>query len=213
MQGFGNAGAAIAERLAEAGMKVVAVSDSSTALHAPEGLDIGPIAERKRESGELEGEALEGEVSEIDGEELLALEVDLLIPSALEGAINADNVGDVKAKAIFEVANGPVSPDADSRAARARRRRSPPTSSSTPAGSPSPTTSGCRTAPASTGRPTRCAIAFAAGCAARPTRSGRSPRTSRCHLRVAAYVHALRRLGEASDARGSAERYQAAPDA
>ena len=64
-------------------------------------------------AGELEGEALEGEVSEIDGEELLALEVDLLIPSALEDAINADNAGDVKAKAIFEVANGPVSPDAD----------------------------------------------------------------------------------------------------
>ena len=212
VQGFGNAGAAIAERLAEAGMKVVAISDSSTALHAPEGLDIGPIAEHKRDSGELEGEALEGEVSEIDGEELLVLEVDLLIPSALEGAIHADNVGDVKARAIFEVANGPVSPDADSELLERGVVIAPDIL----------VNAGGVTVSYYEWVQNRAGLYWEADEVRDRLRGKMATETDaiwkiaedlEVPLRVAAYVHALRRLGEASDARGSAERYQAAPGA
>jgi len=208
VQGFGNAGATIAERCAEAGMRVVAVSDSKTALFAEGGLEVGPIAAGKRANGDLGGEAIEGDVKEIEGDELLALDVDLLIPSALEGAIDADNVGDVKAKAIFEVANGPVSPDAD--AALTER--------------------GVTVAPdilVNAGGVTvsyfewvqnRAGLYWSSDEVRDRLRSRMETETDHVWeiardldvgLRVAAYVHALKRIGEAVDARGSAERFQA----
>ena len=108
IQGFGNAGQVLAQRLHEAGHKVVAISDSKTALYHEDGIDI-PAARQAKADGALEPDG----AKEISAEELLALEVDLLCPSALENAIDEDNAGDVRAKAIFEVANGPVSPAAD----------------------------------------------------------------------------------------------------
>lgn len=207
VQGFGNAGAAIAQRCAEAGMKVVAVSDSKTALHAPGGLDVDPIAEGKRKSGELDGEALEGDVSEIDGEELLGLEVDLLIPSALEGAINADNVGDVEAKVVFEVANGPVSPEADVKLAERGIVVAPDIL----------VNAGGVTVSYYEWVQNRAGLYWEADEVRDRLRKRMRAETERVwdiatdldvNLRVAAYVHALRRIGEAVDARGSAERFQ-----
>lgn len=119
VQGFGNAGMTMAELLHEAGYKVVAVSDSQGAIHKPDGLHIPSVAKIKRESRALKGVYCEGSVCEvvehdqITNEELLALDVDLLVPAALENAITADNVADVKAKMIVELANGPITPEAD----------------------------------------------------------------------------------------------------
>jgi len=119
VQGFGNAGMTMAELLHEAGYKVVAVSDSQGAIHKPDGLHVPSVAKIKRESRALKGVYCEGSVCEvvehdqITNEDLLALDVDLLVPAALENAISADNVADVKAKMIVELANGPITPEAD----------------------------------------------------------------------------------------------------
>jgi len=109
VQGFGNAGARLAQLFAENGYRVVAVSDSRKAIHDEEGLDIGAVRKAKDDSGELPGD--QGE--EIDPESLLSLEVDILAPSALENAITSDNAGDIRAGVILEVANGPTAPEAD----------------------------------------------------------------------------------------------------
>ena len=110
IQGFGNAGSQLAARLAEAGWRVVAVSDSSAAIHDAEGLDITALREHKTGTGSLADPPV-GE--EIGAEDLLCLEVDALIPAALEGAINGTNAERVRARAVFEVANGPLTADAD----------------------------------------------------------------------------------------------------
>jgi glutamate dehydrogenase (NADP+) len=110
IQGFGNAGAQLAATLAEHGYRVVAVSDSSAAVHDPDGLDIEELRRHKAATGSLV-DAPGG--SELEPEKLLASEVDLLVPAALEGAIHADNASDVRARVIVEVANGPVTSEAD----------------------------------------------------------------------------------------------------
>jgi len=120
VQGFGNAGAILAELLHRAGFRVVAASDSQGAIHRTEGLDAPSVRRVKEETGELRAVSGDGsEPEEVDhekisGEELLALDVDLLIPAALENAITEENADEVRARAIVEVANGPVSPEADS---------------------------------------------------------------------------------------------------
>ncbi len=110
IQGFGNAGAQLAARLADAGWRVVAVSDSSAAIHDADGLDVAALTAHKSDTGAL-SDAPVGE--EIASGELLGLEVDALIPAALEGAINRDNARGVRARVAFEVANGPVTAAAD----------------------------------------------------------------------------------------------------
>lgn len=110
IQGFGNAGANLATMLADDGWTVVAVSDSSAAVHDPDGLDVAALRDLKAETGSLT-DPPSGE--EIDQEELLTLDVALLVPAALENAITGDNAGDVRARMIAEVANGPVAQDAD----------------------------------------------------------------------------------------------------
>ncbi|MEB3828028.1 Glu/Leu/Phe/Val family dehydrogenase [Phormidium sp. CCY1219] len=119
VQGFGNAGAVVAELLAKTGYKVVAVSDSKGGIYAKKGLDIPSIRHYKESNKGIQAIYCEDSVCNIveheiiSNEELLALEVDLLIPAALENQITAANVKDIKAKYIFEVANGPISADAD----------------------------------------------------------------------------------------------------
>ena len=110
VQGFGNAGSQLASLLAEHGWKVVAVSDSSAMLYDPDGLDIEAIRQDKGRAKEL-SEVDHGR--KLDRDDLLTLEVDALVPAALEGAIHEDNAADVRAKVIFEVANGPVTSAAD----------------------------------------------------------------------------------------------------
>ncbi|MBE9182085.1 Glu/Leu/Phe/Val dehydrogenase [Oculatella sp. LEGE 06141] len=119
VQGFGNAGAVIAELLYRAGYKVVAVSDSQGAIYASQGLDIPSIRQFKESSRGIKAVYCQGTVCNIiehevlTNAELLTLNVDVLIPAALENQITAANANDIKAKYIFEVANGPITSEAD----------------------------------------------------------------------------------------------------
>ncbi|MBB5188231.1 MULTISPECIES: Glu/Leu/Phe/Val family dehydrogenase [Zhongshania] len=122
IQGFGNAGYHLARLLAEAGYKVVAVSDSQGGIYCAQGLDVQLVHERKIATNQLHPNYPEGSVSScencdsyqsISNEDLLAMEVDILVPAALENAITKHNVEAVRAKWVVEVANGPISLDAD----------------------------------------------------------------------------------------------------
>ncbi len=110
IQGFGNVGMNLARILHENGYKVVAVSDSRGGIYNPEGLDIPAVMEHKRNRkpvSEFEGG------QKVSNEELLELDVDVLVPAALDNVIHKDNVDKIKAKFIFEAANNPVTEEAD----------------------------------------------------------------------------------------------------
>ena len=120
VQGFGNAGSVIARLLFDAGYKVVAVSDSQGGVYSPSGLDIPSIQQFKTSTRSLKAVYCEGTVCNIvddytlvTNEELLALEVDILIPAAMENQITVENASAVQARYIFEVANGPITSEAD----------------------------------------------------------------------------------------------------
>jgi glutamate dehydrogenase (NAD(P)+) len=111
IQGFGNVGSHAAKFLSETDCKVVAVSDLSGAYYNPAGLDImAAIRFANQNDRSLEG--FEG-AEKISNDDLLALDVEILIPAALGGVITKDNVDKVKAKIIIEAANEPVRPEAD----------------------------------------------------------------------------------------------------
>ena len=110
IQGFGNAGAQLATILSDAGWKVVAVSDSSATVYDADGLEVAAVRGHKEDTGSLADPPV-GE--ELGRDAVLEMEVDALVPAALEGAIHGDNAAQVRAKVIFEVANGPVTADAD----------------------------------------------------------------------------------------------------
>ena len=111
VQGYGNAGAIAARLLDERGATVVAVSDSSGAVHSDEGLNAAAVKDRKNETGSVVDYA--DADAELSNEELLTLDVDLLIPAALENAIDAGIAEAVAADVIVEAANGPLTPEAD----------------------------------------------------------------------------------------------------
>lgn len=113
IQGFGNVGSNAAKIFSEAGYKIVAVSDCTGGIYSPKGLGITSLLERRDKLSLFDNLKLRPEESRITNEQLLALECDLLIPAALENAITADNVNNIKAKAILELANGPITPEAD----------------------------------------------------------------------------------------------------
>jgi glutamate dehydrogenase (NADP+) len=119
VQGFGNVGAILAELLCKAGCKVVAVSDSQGGIYSDRGLDIHSVRQYKNECRTMKAVYCEGSVCNIvehkviSNAELLTLDVDVLIPAALENQITEENASDVKAKLIFEVANGPINSAAD----------------------------------------------------------------------------------------------------
>lgn len=110
IQGFGNVGANAAEVFAEHGHIVVAVSDSKGAIWNDTGLDIKKVEEHKKITGSLQNFP---DAKNISNEELLELAVDLLVPAAFENVITRDNAAKVKARAILELANGPITPEAD----------------------------------------------------------------------------------------------------
>jgi glutamate dehydrogenase/leucine dehydrogenase len=110
VQGYGNAGWVAANLLEGMGATVVAVSDSSGAIHNPDGLDPVAVKGHKRETGSVTG--FEG-AQAWTNRDLLTAEVGLLVPAALENAIDADIAADVSADVIAEAANGPLTPDAD----------------------------------------------------------------------------------------------------
>ncbi|MFD2200109.1 Glu/Leu/Phe/Val family dehydrogenase [Shivajiella indica] len=112
VQGFGNVGSWAAQLLEERGLKVVAISDISGAYHNENGINIvEAIAYRDSNNGTLEG--FTGAEKLTDPMELLELEVDVLVPAAVEDVITIKNVDKIKAKLIVEGANGPTSAKAD----------------------------------------------------------------------------------------------------
>jgi len=110
VQGFGNAGSIAARLLAERGARVIAVSDSTSGIHAPGGLDIKQVLRWKAEHGAVKG--FPG-ARDVTNAELLTIECDILVPAALENQIRADNAPDIRTRLIAEAANGPTTPDAD----------------------------------------------------------------------------------------------------
>ncbi|WP_411963380.1 Glu/Leu/Phe/Val family dehydrogenase [Haloferax sp. YSMS24] len=110
VQGYGNAGWIAAKLIEDLGANIVAVSDSSGGIYDPDGLDARAVKDFKNETGSVSG--YEGTES-LTNDELLTLDVDLLVPAALENAIDGDLAKDVQADIIAEAANGPLTPRAD----------------------------------------------------------------------------------------------------
>ncbi|MFC7045454.1 Glu/Leu/Phe/Val dehydrogenase [Halobacteriaceae archaeon GCM10025711] len=111
VQGYGNAGSVAAYLTEDLGANIVAVSDSSGGIYNPDGLDARDVKDFKAETGSVVG--YDGATEELTNEEILTLDVDLLIPAALENAIDGDLAKDVQADVIAEAANGPLTPEAD----------------------------------------------------------------------------------------------------
>ncbi|WP_091135934.1 Glu/Leu/Phe/Val family dehydrogenase [Microvirga guangxiensis] len=112
IQGFGNAGQHIARLLASDGYKIVAVSDSKGAIHSPTGLDIEKLLAAKKQ-GSVTSLAGSDGISTLSADDLISVDCDLLVPAALEDMIHKDNAAGVKASVVLELANGPVTPEAD----------------------------------------------------------------------------------------------------
>jgi glutamate dehydrogenase (NADP+) len=114
IQGFGNAGAELATLLHQAGYTIVAVSDSQGGIYAPQGLDIPSVRAYKKSTQQIQAIYCDGSVcnmgdaQKISNAELLELKVDVLIPAALESQITDRNAANIQAALIFELANGPV---------------------------------------------------------------------------------------------------------
>ncbi|NML91357.1 Glu/Leu/Phe/Val dehydrogenase [Sphingobium sp. TB-6] len=112
IQGFGNAGSHMARLLNAAGYKIIAVSDSRAAVGASDGLDINALLEAKRTGG-LQGLAGSNGITALDPHAIGGIDCDILVPAALENLIHRDNADDVRAKVVLELANGPLTPEAD----------------------------------------------------------------------------------------------------
>lgn len=110
IQGFGNVGGNAARIFAENGHIVIAVSDSKGGIYNENGINIKKLEEYKKNTGSLSG--FENSKN-ITNEELLELDCDLLIPAAFENVITEENADNIKAKAVLELANGPINPKAD----------------------------------------------------------------------------------------------------
>jgi glutamate dehydrogenase (NAD(P)+) len=110
VQGFGNAGSVAAALIAEAGAKVVAVSDVFGGIHRPDGFDIKAVRTWLAEHGTVVGYP---GAQPISNAALLELDVDILAPAAVESQITGANAERVKAKILAEIANGPTTPEAD----------------------------------------------------------------------------------------------------
>jgi glutamate dehydrogenase (NAD(P)+) len=111
IQGFGKVGGVSAELLSAEGMTVVAVSDSTCGLYRAEGLDLMALRHLKEEGGQFTD--YRG-AEQIDREDVLTLDVDVLVPAALEAQISERNAERVRAKVIAEGANAPLTTGADS---------------------------------------------------------------------------------------------------
>ncbi len=124
VQGFGNAGGTVAKLLHNAGLCIVALSDSQGTLYRKDGLDPYAIDEAKQKGGAVtslycEGSVCDAEALAKDGaevfppEHVLSVPCDILVPAALDNVITKENASEVKAKIILELANNPVTPEAD----------------------------------------------------------------------------------------------------
>jgi len=106
VQGFGNVGYYFARLAAEVGFKVVAISDSKSGVYDKNGIDLDRALKNKKEKGMV------AYTKAISNEELLELDVDVLVPAALENMVNEKNMSKIKAGIIVEMANGPLTQEA-----------------------------------------------------------------------------------------------------
>jgi glutamate dehydrogenase (NADP+) len=113
VQGFGNAGQFIASLLAAEGHSIVAVSDSRGAVICEDGLDVDALLRAKAAGEPVTSLAGRGGVRTLAAEDLIAVDCDLLVPAALENMIDEANAHRVHARVVLELANGPVTPEAD----------------------------------------------------------------------------------------------------
>jgi glutamate dehydrogenase (NADP+) len=113
IQGFGNAGVHIARLLHAEGYRIVAISDSKGGVVNPDGIDPAAALEAKQRAGSVTALVGSRGCTPISNRELLEMECELLVPAALEDQITAENAGRIRAGVILELANGPVSPEAD----------------------------------------------------------------------------------------------------
>ena len=113
IQGFGNAGQHIASLLANDGHKIVAVSDSTGAVGSADGLDVEHLLRTKNAGHSVATTAGHKGHQALSADDLVKVDCDILVPAALENMIDAANAGSVSAKIIVELANGPVTPEAD----------------------------------------------------------------------------------------------------
>ena len=109
VQGFGNVGSVSADLLSKAGAKVVAVTDWKGGVYNANGLDVAKMLDYAKQHKTIDGFS-GGEA--LDNEQLFTLDVDVLVPAALENQITMENAPAIKAKVIAEGANGPTTPDA-----------------------------------------------------------------------------------------------------
>ncbi len=110
VQGFGKVGSATARLLTEAGLRVIAVSDSKGAVHNPKGLDLEALEEHRQVRGGVSGFK---KAEDIDNQDLLGLPVTVLVPAATENQVTEANADRVRARLITEAANAALSPEAD----------------------------------------------------------------------------------------------------
>jgi glutamate dehydrogenase (NAD(P)+) len=113
IQGFGCVGASLATCLDKMGYKVVGIADVNQLLYCPEGLNIPKLVETRLPKGELNPEAFEDNYQKLPNSQWLEMDVDIIIPAALEDVINKDNADKVKASLVVEAANIPTTPEAD----------------------------------------------------------------------------------------------------
>lgn len=114
IQGFGNAGSHVARMLHAKGFKIIGISDSKGALYCKDGLNPMDAMTCKLEAGSVKECFGSGESCEMmTNEQILVADCDILVLSAMESQVTASNAANVKASIILELANGPVSPEAD----------------------------------------------------------------------------------------------------
>ncbi len=113
VQGFGNVGYHCAKLLHADGYKIVGIGDSRGAIHDPAGFDPLAVMQHKHETGSVLGAKGHGTTREIASAELLEIECDVLVPAALERQITAENCDRIQAPVVLELANGPVTTEAD----------------------------------------------------------------------------------------------------
>ena len=113
VQGVGTMGGGAAWYLHEAGMRVVALADAGGTLYDPAGLDVPALLETRDRYGEIDRAAVPARVRQMGRDEILAMDVDVLVPAAVSYAITAQNCARVTAPIVVEAANAATTMDAE----------------------------------------------------------------------------------------------------
>ncbi len=110
IQGFGNVGSNMARFCAEGGARIIAISDAKGGVYSPDGIEPVALKEHERKTGSV---VRFKNTEPITNQELLELECDILVPAAIENQITKANASQIRAKTIIELANGPITLEAD----------------------------------------------------------------------------------------------------